>query len=145
MWALTHTDERDLAQHVYRSMLSGKNGEPRYLRPAEGCCEEVVAHERRYTGPMGELQLVLRAAVILTLRQDHYSHPRALNCCRVSGLATSYSMHDAWLEQTRSRSTDNSFSKVTRQPSPRLHQTCTYIRANQISRRPVSVTPLPSR
>jgi CHAT domain-containing protein len=49
MWAMADTDGRDLARHVYRSMLSGNDDEPFYLRSAEAL-RDAVRKLRRTRG-----------------------------------------------------------------------------------------------
>ena len=121
-WAMADTDGRDLARHVYRSMLSGNDEEPCYLRSAEAL-RDAVRRLRRMRGVTLErwmnfvhygalsvrIQLVPGAAMIPTLLQDHYQHPRAPNCCLLGDSVASYSTHDGWLEQILSRSTANPF------------------------------------
>jgi len=49
MWAMADTDGRDLARHVYRSMLSGNDDGPFYLRSAEAL-RDAVRRLRRTRG-----------------------------------------------------------------------------------------------
>jgi hypothetical protein len=51
MWAMADTDGRDLARRVYRSMLTGNNDEPCYLRSAEALRDAV--RELRDTNGVG--------------------------------------------------------------------------------------------
>ena len=49
MWAMADTDGRDLARHLYQSMLSGSAEEPCYLRSAEAL-RDAVTRLRRMRG-----------------------------------------------------------------------------------------------